>query len=140
MVTTVPQISHEILGQIFIYCLPDNQVVYPNKASAPLLLCFFFSSRRRHTRSLCDWSSDVCSSDLLRSSTTNTKTSSCSNTCTTRRSRRRSPSDAADRADRRRGKQRRHRRWRKAALASARRHASFPPRDRRLAGHHGPQD
>src|SRR5260221_7968435 len=27
--------------------------------------CFFFSSRRRHTRSLCDWSSDVCSSDLL---------------------------------------------------------------------------
>src|SRR6266496_5674057 len=29
-------------------------------------LCFFFSSRRRHTRSLRDWSSDVCSSDLLR--------------------------------------------------------------------------
>src|SRR5260221_1628996 len=27
-------------------------------------ICFFFSSRRRHTRSLCDWSSDVCSSDL----------------------------------------------------------------------------
>src|SRR5436190_15588470 len=27
-------------------------------------LAFFFSSRRRHTRSLCDWSSDVCSSDL----------------------------------------------------------------------------
>src|SRR5260221_3528608 len=27
-------------------------------------LYFFFSSRRRHTRSLCDWSSDVCSSDL----------------------------------------------------------------------------
>src|SRR5438132_4747336 len=27
-------------------------------------LKFFFSSRRRHTRSLCDWSSDVCSSDL----------------------------------------------------------------------------
>src|SRR5215211_8863036 len=27
---------------------------------------FFFSSRRRHTRSLCDWSSDVCSSDLTR--------------------------------------------------------------------------
>src|SRR5215204_1933008 len=24
---------------------------------------FFFSSRRRHTSSLCDWSSDVCSSD-----------------------------------------------------------------------------
>src|SRR5438874_9040669 len=28
------------------------------------LLIFFFSSRRRHTRSLRDWSSDVCSSDL----------------------------------------------------------------------------
>src|SRR5438034_1962480 len=26
---------------------------------------FFFSSSRRHTRSLCDWSSDVCSSDLV---------------------------------------------------------------------------
>src|SRR5207237_3380638 len=26
--------------------------------------CFFFSSRRRHTRFKCDWSSDVCSSDL----------------------------------------------------------------------------
>src|SRR2546430_5924442 len=27
--------------------------------------CFFFSSRRRHTRFDCDWSSDVCSSDLV---------------------------------------------------------------------------
>src|SRR2546426_8627230 len=27
--------------------------------------CFFFSSRRRHTRLQGDWSSDVCSSDLL---------------------------------------------------------------------------
>src|SRR5256886_4945803 len=27
---------------------------------------FFFSSRRRHTRFDCDWSSDVCSSDLDR--------------------------------------------------------------------------
>src|SRR5438045_8627583 len=26
---------------------------------------FFFSSRRRHTRCLSDWSSDVCSSDLF---------------------------------------------------------------------------
>src|SRR6266852_8727755 len=26
--------------------------------------CFFFSSRRRHTRCYRDWSSDVCSSDL----------------------------------------------------------------------------
>src|SRR5438309_9723421 len=28
---------------------------------------FFFSSRRRHTRWNCDWSSDVCSSDLVSS-------------------------------------------------------------------------
>src|SRR5690554_330532 len=28
------------------------------------LFCFFFSSRRRHTRCGRDWSSDVCSSDL----------------------------------------------------------------------------
>src|SRR2546427_5088295 len=31
-----------------------------------ILLGFFFSSRRRHTRFDCDWSSDVCSSDLRR--------------------------------------------------------------------------
>src|SRR5207245_5996690 len=29
-----------------------------------IFLCFFFSSRRRHTRCYRDWSSDVCSSDL----------------------------------------------------------------------------
>src|SRR6266436_9571872 len=30
-----------------------------------MVLFFFFSSRRRHTRCSRDWSSDVCSSDLL---------------------------------------------------------------------------
>src|SRR3990167_10896700 len=34
------------------------------KGGSNLLTCFF-SSRRRHTRFDCDWSSDVCSSDLL---------------------------------------------------------------------------
>src|SRR5690242_21479637 len=29
-----------------------------------VFLNFFFSSRRRHTSLTCDWSSDVCSSDL----------------------------------------------------------------------------
>src|SRR5690242_6450504 len=33
-------------------------------ASLCLFFFFFFSSRRRHTRLTCDWSSDVCSSDL----------------------------------------------------------------------------
>src|SRR5256886_1944936 len=36
------------------------------QASAVMLLLFFFSSRRRHTRFDCDWSSDVCSSDLAK--------------------------------------------------------------------------
>src|SRR5258706_9134650 len=30
-----------------------------------MYVCFFFSSRRRHTRLVSDWSSDVCSSDLV---------------------------------------------------------------------------
>src|ERR1017187_10491637 len=34
-------------------------------SSCSIALCFFFlSSRRRHTRYIGDWSSDVCSSDL----------------------------------------------------------------------------
>src|SRR5256886_11353157 len=33
-------------------------------SSVSSVVCFFFSSRRRHTRFDCDWSSDVCSSDL----------------------------------------------------------------------------
>src|SRR5438477_25907 len=33
---------------------------------SPATIRFFFSSRRRHTRLTCDWSSDVCSSDLGR--------------------------------------------------------------------------
>src|SRR5260370_35640749 len=37
------------------------------KATAAVML-FFFSRRRRHTRFKCDWSSDVCSSDLPRPS------------------------------------------------------------------------
>src|SRR2546430_8024806 len=34
-------------------------------SSGIVCIVFFFSSRRRHTRFDCDWSSDVCSSDLL---------------------------------------------------------------------------
>src|SRR2546430_4824462 len=34
------------------------------RQSACMCIFFFFSSRRRHTRFDCDWSSDVCSSDL----------------------------------------------------------------------------
>src|SRR2546430_2666448 len=37
---------------------------YDCRVSDSLFVFFFFSSRRRHTRFDCDWSSDVCSSDL----------------------------------------------------------------------------
>src|SRR4029077_19869969 len=42
---------------------PTNVLVY----SSPDRTICFFSSRRRHTRFKCDWSSDLCSSDLLHS-------------------------------------------------------------------------
>src|SRR5260221_3076604 len=45
------------LGVVYVYSQVDMYLyIY--------ISFFFFSSRRRHTRSLCDWSSDVCSSDL----------------------------------------------------------------------------
>src|SRR5476649_904942 len=50
-------VCHEFLTlchQLFLY-----------RPQPKSLFHFFFSSRRRHTRSLCDWSSDVCSSDLV---------------------------------------------------------------------------
>src|SRR5256886_10444905 len=37
---------------------------HARRAVARQVVMFFFSSRRRHTRFDCDWSSDVCSSDL----------------------------------------------------------------------------
>src|SRR5437762_10647927 len=45
----------------------DRCVMYVDgHKSVSVVRCFFFfSSRRRHTRYIGDWSSDVCSSDLL---------------------------------------------------------------------------
>src|SRR6266571_8327382 len=40
-----------------------TRILTAGTLSEPNLLPFFFSSRRRHTRLTCDWSSDVCSSD-----------------------------------------------------------------------------
>src|SRR2546430_3495569 len=46
------------------YGTPCNYVNGANIASfLKVANAFFFSSRRRHTRFDCDWSSDVCSSD-----------------------------------------------------------------------------
>src|SRR5207249_6061911 len=39
--------------------------------------CFFFSSRRRHTISKRDWSSDVCSSDLSATTPSNPSLTGC---------------------------------------------------------------
>src|SRR2546421_8254598 len=44
-------------SDVYVACMrPDHFFAH--------VCCFFFSSRRRHTRSDRDWSSDVCSSDL----------------------------------------------------------------------------
>src|SRR3954449_11344459 len=40
------------------------RAIIARTATAANCWCFFFSSRRRYTRGECDWSSDVCSSDL----------------------------------------------------------------------------
>src|SRR5256885_5696284 len=42
-----------------------NSAQYTNDIRLHCHIYFFFSSRRRHTRLQGDWSSDVCSSDLL---------------------------------------------------------------------------
>ena len=44
----------------------EKRMEFSNIFFATLVLVFFFSSRRRHTRLVSDWSSDVCSSDLER--------------------------------------------------------------------------
>src|SRR6266508_1335100 len=62
MVEVMSESERGLVDEVFLYIL-----------SSPILspLCFFFSSRRRHTRWPRDWSSDVCSSDLCpRSSAT----------------------------------------------------------------------
>src|SRR2546430_8937114 len=43
----------------------EQHNVFEVDMSELIFFFFFFSSRRRHTRFDCDWSSDVCSSDLL---------------------------------------------------------------------------
>src|SRR3989338_9858522 len=43
----------------------SNAIKETKELGSNLSVVFFFSSRRRHTRWNCDWSSDVCSSDLV---------------------------------------------------------------------------
>src|SRR5690242_4281261 len=51
------------MEKVCFYCLLEFPLILGSRLLFTLLL-FFFSSRRRHTRLTCDWSSDVCSSDL----------------------------------------------------------------------------
>src|SRR5207237_2690836 len=50
-----PQLPCWLLGEVQVHLVVGRLCV---------VFRFFFSSRRRHTRFKCDWSSDVCSSDL----------------------------------------------------------------------------
>src|SRR5207237_2138764 len=60
-------------------------VVYISVCSQYVLFSFFFfSSRRRHTRFKCDWSSDVCSSDLRAASSAARSASETESTATSR--------------------------------------------------------
>src|SRR6266446_5058844 len=53
------QLEHDSIS----YMSPNYD---PLLETGQMVLLFFFSSRRRHTRVQGDWSSDVCSSDLVR--------------------------------------------------------------------------
>src|SRR2546430_6897205 len=50
---------------IFHFSIPMVIIIFCLERRLLSFYFFFFSSRRRHTRFDCDWSSDVCSSDLL---------------------------------------------------------------------------
>src|SRR5262245_29327102 len=64
---TVTKISADGLSVLWSYAidgkLPDDMCTHIAVAPDGSVYAFFFSSRRRHTRCLSDWSSDVCSSD-----------------------------------------------------------------------------
>src|SRR2546421_2922269 len=90
---------------------------------------FFFSSRRRHTRSDRDWSSDVCSSDLFRTTPAVLRGKSrsplagrCGSSATARESAARCAVLLRD-----------SRRWRRCSRAAAARTADDPRRTRTTA-------
>src|SRR6266536_809122 len=57
--------QHDGLRVAVTHCqVAGAQQVHVSQSEGSLCCLFFFSSRRRHTRSTRDWSSDVCSSDL----------------------------------------------------------------------------
>src|SRR5256885_3594910 len=54
---------------IDMFCVFYIMCICVDRETILYFIFFFFSSRRRHTRLQGDWSSDVCSSDLLRLTT-----------------------------------------------------------------------
>src|SRR2546421_5673375 len=58
-----------VVNHLWVLSTASYVVVFYRHSYSVFVICaylfFFFSSRRRHTRSDRDWSSDVCSSDLL---------------------------------------------------------------------------
>src|SRR3712207_8221257 len=51
--------------EICVYCVCERERRHTKRRQLLRMFIFFFSSRRRHTRYWRDWSSDVCSSDLV---------------------------------------------------------------------------
>src|SRR2546430_13671873 len=62
--------GNERVGKDNIIVFSDYTTVMKQTRMRALCVVFFFSSRRRHTRFDCDWSSDVCSSDLYDANST----------------------------------------------------------------------
>src|SRR5262249_59366079 len=55
----------DLVAREKIDCFEGEVDQYRRGNAGVVAFVFFFSSRRRHTRLVSDWSSDVCSSDLL---------------------------------------------------------------------------
>src|SRR5438445_7112263 len=62
-IVMLPHGAHKLLGWFGGFGFAGTMGFFTDKMHLPWI--FFFSSRRRHTRYWRDWSSDVCSSDLI---------------------------------------------------------------------------
>src|SRR4051812_28250322 len=60
---SVWEVEHHFLEEYSHSSASEVFLAAASQRTEQIRLGFFFSSRRRHTRLTCDWSSDVCSSD-----------------------------------------------------------------------------
>src|SRR5258705_3120020 len=65
--------------KIVSVCVKDSNHSVQYSMKIEIDMFFFFSSRRRHTRCLSDWSSDVCSSDLIQAAKGETEVANAMN-------------------------------------------------------------